>query len=68
MFQLAGKVSSYHFYYTSIRSFSPGTPSWYIFLILVVLSLLLTHALSFSLFGGDWESAVSGLTTFTIQT
>ncbi len=38
------------------------------FSISVALSLLPTNALSFSLFGGDWGSIISGLTKFLIWT
>ncbi len=58
----------HYFYYASIRSLSLGTAFWYVFSISVVLSLLLTYPLSFSVFGGNWGSAISGLVTFPIQT
>ncbi len=56
------------FNYASIRSLLLGAPFLYVFSILVALSLLITYALSFSLFGGDWGSAISSLTTFPTQT
>ncbi len=55
------------FYYAPIRSLSLGAPFRYVFLISVALSLPPTYALSFSLFGGDWESAILILMTFPIQ-
>ncbi len=49
------------FYYTSIRSLSLDAPFRYIFSILVALSLLPTHTLSFSLFGGDYNISYTNL-------
>ncbi len=52
------------FYYASNRSLLLGPPFQYVFSISMVLSLLPIDALSFSLVGGDWGSAILGLVTF----
>ncbi len=60
-------MNLFSFYYTSIRSLTLRVPFWHVFSISAALSLLPTHTLSFSLFGGDWGSAFLGFVTFLIR-
>ncbi len=53
-----------HFYYITLARYT----FLVIFFISVALPLLPIYDLSFSLFGGNWGSAVSGLATFPIRT